>query len=130
TNAVKTAICWLDKVKDFAIGGAGDFLKDEAAKMAAAKGVQIPHNALGNKNFQGGLTWLAENGPELVWLPRGSQIFNAGQTQRMLRPQNGIQPQFVQGGGGQGQNIGMYIANATFEDHVDVKAAQAATNAR
>lgn len=34
-------------------------------------------NASGNDNWRGGLTWVGENGPELVSLPRGSQIMNA-----------------------------------------------------
>lgn len=35
------------------------------------------HNASGNDNWRGGLTWVGENGPELVNLPSGSQIMNA-----------------------------------------------------
>ena len=38
--------------------------------------VQKGHNATGNDNWRGGLTWVGEAGPELVALPRGSQIFN------------------------------------------------------
>lgn len=34
-------------------------------------------NAGGNDNWRGGLTWVGESGPELVSLPRGSQILNA-----------------------------------------------------
>lgn len=34
-------------------------------------------NATGNDNWRGGLTWVGESGPELVNLPRGSQIYNA-----------------------------------------------------
>lgn len=39
--------------------------------------VQKGHNATGNDNWRGGLTWVGEAGPELVALPSGSQIFNA-----------------------------------------------------
>ena len=35
------------------------------------------YNATGNDNWRGGLTWVGEGGPELVALPRGSQILNA-----------------------------------------------------
>ena len=35
------------------------------------------YNATGNDNWRGGLTWVGEAGPELVSLPRGSQILNA-----------------------------------------------------
>ena len=34
-------------------------------------------NASGNDSWRGGLTWVGENGPELVALPQGSQILNA-----------------------------------------------------
>lgn len=35
------------------------------------------YNAAGTTNWRGGLTWVGENGPELVRLSRGSQILNA-----------------------------------------------------
>lgn len=34
------------------------------------------YNAAGTDNWRGGLTWLGESGPELVQLPRGSQIYS------------------------------------------------------
>lgn len=37
----------------------------------------VSYNATGNDNWRGGLTWVGENGPELVNLPGGSQIRNA-----------------------------------------------------
>lgn len=36
----------------------------------------IPMNASGTKYFEGGLTWVGERGPELVSLPRGTEIFS------------------------------------------------------
>ena len=38
------------------------------------KGNLIAMNASGTDNFLGGLTWVGENGPEPVWLPRGTVI--------------------------------------------------------
>ena len=35
------------------------------------------YNATGNDNWRGGLTWLGENGPELAYLPQGTQILSA-----------------------------------------------------
>ena len=35
------------------------------------------YNATGNDNWRGGLTWVGEGGPELAYLPRGTQILNA-----------------------------------------------------
>ena len=39
-------------------------------------------NASGNDNWRGGLTWVGENGPELVSLPRGSQIMSAQESRQ------------------------------------------------
>jgi len=36
------------------------------------------HNAGGTDNWRGGQTWVGEDGPELVTLPRGSRITPAG----------------------------------------------------
>lgn len=35
---------------------------------------KLPKNARGTNFWRGGLTWVGENGPELVNLPRGSQV--------------------------------------------------------
>ncbi len=35
------------------------------------------YNAGGSENWRGGFTWVGENGPEPVWLPRGSRIGTA-----------------------------------------------------
>ena len=35
------------------------------------------YNASGNDNWRGGMTWLGENGPELAYLPQGTQILSA-----------------------------------------------------
>lgn len=34
----------------------------------------VAYNAAGTDNWRGGLTWVGENGPELVNLPQGSQV--------------------------------------------------------
>lgn len=41
------------------------------------------HNASGNINWRGGFTWVGEAGPELVRLPKGSQIYNAQESREM-----------------------------------------------
>ena len=40
-------------------------------------------NAAGNSNWRGGLTWVGESGPELVSLPRGSQILSNQQSRSL-----------------------------------------------
>jgi hypothetical protein len=47
-----------------------------------------PKNASGTEYFSGGATYLSENGPELVELPRGSKINNAANTRRMMANDN------------------------------------------
>jgi len=41
------------------------------------------HNAAGTDNWRGGLTWVGEGGPELVALPRGSQIYSNQESRSM-----------------------------------------------
>lgn len=41
------------------------------------------YNASGDMNFRGGLTWVGENGPELVSLPAGSSISTAQDSRNM-----------------------------------------------
>jgi hypothetical protein len=48
------------------------------------------HNAQGTDNWRGGPTWVGEEGPELVDLPRGSKVFSAPRSAAMAT-----------GGGGQ-----------------------------
>jgi len=53
-------------------------------------------NASGTQNWTGGMTWLAENGPELVNLPRGAKVTPAAETRRLLGVNdNGGRGQFV-----------------------------------
>lgn len=59
---------------------------------AAATPWAAPGHAAGTPYFEGGSTWLGENGPELVTLPRGSRIQTA-------------QDSRIRGGGGDVFNI-------------------------
>jgi len=45
---------------------------------------EIPHFAAGTSDFPGGMGLVGEQGPELVMLPRGSQIYPAEQTRQIL----------------------------------------------
>ena len=40
-------------------------------------------NASGNYNFDGGSTWVGENGPELAYFPQGTRIFNNQESREM-----------------------------------------------
>jgi phage-related protein len=48
-------------------------------------GGDTPGNAVGTKNWRGGMTMVGEFGPELVSLPRGSQIHTASDTRSILQ---------------------------------------------
>lgn len=41
-------------------------------------------NAIGTNNWMGGLTWVGENGPELIELPSGSKIYSNSKSMSML----------------------------------------------
>lgn len=40
-------------------------------------------NATGTQNFEGGLTWVGEEGPELLALPRGSRIWSSPESRQL-----------------------------------------------
>ena len=44
------------------------------------------HNAGGTENWRGGLTWVGENGPELLDIPQGSQIMSNQESRQMSAP--------------------------------------------
>jgi phage-related tail protein len=46
-------------------------------------GGHVPAFAKGTMSAPGGLAWVGEQGPELVNLPRGSQVIPAGRSARM-----------------------------------------------
>lgn len=56
-------------------------------------GINIPRFATGVRNFVGGLALVGEQGPELVNLPKGSNVYTAGHTRRLL-PSKPIQDIF------------------------------------
>ena len=59
-------------------GDAGGFVLDpNTGKYVGNYGYSNGFNAGGTENWRGGLTWVGEAGPELVNLPRGTQILNA-----------------------------------------------------
>ncbi len=52
-------------------------------KLHYSSGDYVSYNAAGTDNWRGGLTWVGEAGPELVALPRGSQIYSAQDSRNM-----------------------------------------------
>lgn len=59
-------------------GDANGFVLDpNTGKYVGNYGYSNGFNAGGTENWRGGLTWVGEAGPELVNLPRGTQILSA-----------------------------------------------------
>lgn len=67
----------------------------------AAVGLSVPKNAMGTNNFSGGLSLVGEKGPELVSMPRGSQVV----------PNNLLRNAFANGMGGGTSNNTTVINN-------------------
>ncbi len=71
------------------IVAAFDRIKAAAQSASSAAnisvGANIPHNAGGTDDFEGGPTWMNERGGELAVLPSGSAIIPADQTDRLMQ---------------------------------------------
>ena len=89
--AIVAALVTLGVVIAAIIGETDEMNKsmDKANKMASdigttadkltGKANNVSHNARGTDNFSGGRTWVGEEGPELVTLPKGSKITPANE---------------------------------------------------
>lgn len=76
-NAVSSAVTWLSQIDEASIQQTMVDVGDMGYNAAAA------YNAAGDRNWRGGLTWVGEGGPELVSLPRGSQIYSSQESAQM-----------------------------------------------
>jgi len=63
-------------------------IADFGSSSSSLSTSKIRKNAKGTRNFSGGLTLVGEEGPELVNLPRGSDIYSNPETLSMLQPQS------------------------------------------
>lgn len=61
----------------------------DTSQNSTADGMQVGRNAAGTNNWRGGLTWVGEEGPELVNLPRGSQVFTNDESLAMAQNSGG-----------------------------------------
>jgi hypothetical protein len=80
TGAINGALAGLEKLSGANLTGSNDKNASGLSKPGA--------NARGTSFWRGGLTWVDEEGPELVNLPTGTQINNA-QTSRQMAGQMG-----------------------------------------
>jgi TP901 family phage tail tape measure protein len=79
---------WLGDLRVPRPGWIGELLSwspEVVVRMAAAPTIpgQLAH---GTSHWRGGLTWVGEEGPELVSLPRGSRVFNSQESREMVEP--------------------------------------------
>lgn len=72
-----TLLGWLSQIDEASIQQTMVDVGDMGYNAAAA------YNAAGDENWRGGLTWVGEGGPELVSLPRGSQIYSSQESSQM-----------------------------------------------
>lgn len=70
SGTIETVRTWLNEL-DAEIG------------QAASYGGSPGYNAAGDTNWRGGLTWVGEQGPELVSLPQGSRIYSNPESERI-----------------------------------------------
>jgi TP901 family phage tail tape measure protein len=106
----------MKKMFDAAIA-AGDKLAEFFRDVGTASGntgltqnQQLGNNATGTNNWRGGMTWVGENGKELVNLPQGSQVFDNKSSMAMAGA-----------GGGGGITInGPMISGVTLAGDMDV----------
>ena len=78
----------LVNVLDFDLKGAGDNFQNigeilSGKNSATSRAWGNAFNASGDYNFDGGYTWVGENGPELTYLPQGTRIFNNQESRAM-----------------------------------------------
>lgn len=98
---------------------AGDFsVKDMGTGLAYESG-NYGHNATGTSYWRGGLTWVGEEGPELVSLPRGSSVYSTRESQAMTAPTFNIY-------GAQGQDVNAIADAVAHKLYGDVSRKKAA----
>lgn len=87
-ESVNSAFSFLEDRAGTSVNTVRGWLAELSAEIdaveARAASVDVGHNAGGTDNWRGGLTYLAENGPELVDLPQGSRVHTAQETRQIL----------------------------------------------
>lgn len=55
----------------------------------------IGRNAQGTDNWRGGLSWVGEQGPEIVELPRGSKVYNNNESMDIVNQNSRVETQEI-----------------------------------
>ena len=112
---------------------AGNFLQGAFQTGFNALFPSIGANAQGTDFWRGGLTWVGEEGPEIVNLPRGSQVFSAPQSAQMAGGGTTVtlhMPVSLTVNGGDGSVVeGVMGALQQFEADLDKRIRAVITNA-
>ena len=129
TTALKTVWEWagkawnaLDKIKNFVgMPHAGNMNVDVDAYLRD-RGFDIPGNAPGNAQgtnyWRGGLSWVGERGPELINMPRGTQVFDARASRRIADGASTAA----------GPRVGMQVESQHFHSGLDVSTVMRVAN--
>lgn len=86
-SVIGEIVGFLGKVASYVASGIGTVIEKVAGMFGGGggkTGTDIPHNASGTENFEGGWTHINEQGGEMAYLPSGSKIIPADKSQRLI----------------------------------------------
>ena len=82
----QSAALWEQMQEDAAVGSQAiiSSLRTINSSANVAVSFNVPHNAKGTDNFEGGLTYMNEEGGELAFLPSGTAIIPADRSEQLI----------------------------------------------
>lgn len=84
---------------------------------------EVGHNAKGTNNWRGGLTWINEEGGELVNLPNGAQIIPHDLSKRMIDQKAKNSTEITNSGSNNGfSGVNIHIENMSVRNDSDIEA--------
>ena len=88
-DILSKVVGFVGKIVEWGAGGLANILDKIAGvfgggSSAKSAGADIPHNAAGTEDFQGGWTHINERGGEVAYLPSGSTIIPADKSDKIL----------------------------------------------
>jgi len=75
----------LNPIKNALFGGSAPTLSSVLGIFSSKK---VGNNAVGTEYWSGGMTYVGEQGRELIDLPRGSKVYSASDTRQMMQQQS------------------------------------------
>jgi phage-related protein len=90
-------------------------LADKIRNLPKLNLPSLPGFAMGTNYAPGGMSWVGERGPELVNLPKGSQVYTAQESQRMTRGGGNWTVNVNVSGGGDAQAIGRAVERGVLQ---------------